>query len=672
MSASASPAFEDAALPQRAGKSAISRRKPNDGTSLAPTGAATAERCGPAWFQGWSVPAVGALVFALAAIFYVANGVAPVIYDDNEGLYAGAVREMQQQGEWLVPTNNGLPRIQKPILTYWAMLVSTSVFGVNEFAVRMPNALATAAWIWATFLIGTALRGVRHGVMSAAVLASMLGTFVFTHLVQPEPFLATFLSLAVYCFIRAWQANADPDLAPTAGRWFLGAWACMALGSMSKGLHGALYPMGIVLISMVLWPQARRFYRPFFTLAGVGIFLLIVVPWYVALEAKLPGFVRDHFLNEQFGHATNSRYPSTTRGVSFLAFYLQHLIFWSPWVLAAPAALLIWWRRRTEARKALTDAPASARAAAANAPWPLDLFVARTLTVWVALTFISLSFSKVQDYYAMSCWGAVALFLAWPWTGEVRVSRWFTFTPGAILGIAGVALLVLALGFGHSFAPSPEGAAVADTANRDTFANALAGLPTGAWESFIPLMIGAGAAMLLGGGAAMYFAWRQHLTPAFTAITLVMGVMLSLATCGFAIMSPNFSLAEQSRMINQAAPVPADALVACESEQNVGSSLLFYLNHRVHWVNALPHNDFATRVLGQGAELYLNTGTLLPHWVSNKRVFLIVEQSRQDFWRKTLSVTRKAPHVLGTAGSRVVLVNYQPAAVNAKSSGANR
>ncbi len=143
------------------------------------------------------------LVLAVITLLYVGTCFAPVIFDDNEGLYAGAVREMHERGDWLVPTSNGFPRVQKPPLVYWTMLVSTSIFGDNEFALRLPNALATAGWIMATYLIMRRLGGERFGIASALVLASMLGVWVFNHLVQPEPFLACFISLAMWCLVEA-------------------------------------------------------------------------------------------------------------------------------------------------------------------------------------------------------------------------------------------------------------------------------------------------------------------------------------------------------------------------------------------------------------------------------------------------------------------------------------
>src|SRR5271154_6187958 len=149
-------------------------------------------------------------VLGFIALVYVGTCFAPVIFDDNEGLYAGAVREMHTSGNWLLPTINGFPRVQKPPLVYWTMLVSTSVFGENEFALRLPNALATVGWIVATYLIMRCLGGERFGIASAMVLASMLGVWVFTHLVQPEPFLACFISSALWCLVEA-RLFAQPD-----------------------------------------------------------------------------------------------------------------------------------------------------------------------------------------------------------------------------------------------------------------------------------------------------------------------------------------------------------------------------------------------------------------------------------------------------------------------------
>jgi 4-amino-4-deoxy-L-arabinose transferase-like glycosyltransferase len=154
------------------------------------------------------------LVLAVIALLYIGVSFAPVIFDDNEGLYAGAVREMHARHDWLVPMSNGFPRVQKPPLVYWTMLLSTSVLGENEFALRLPNALATVGWIVATYLLMRRIGGERFGMAAAAALASMLGVWVFTHLIQPEPFLACFVSLSLWCLWKRGSRN-DPPRAGT-------------------------------------------------------------------------------------------------------------------------------------------------------------------------------------------------------------------------------------------------------------------------------------------------------------------------------------------------------------------------------------------------------------------------------------------------------------------------
>src|SRR5438874_2052137 len=160
------------------------------------------------------------LVLIVTAAVYIGTSAWPVILDETDGQYAGAAREMLQRGDWLVPTNNGVPRLQKPPLVYWLTRLSLQIFGVNEFAARLPNALATLAWIFATYLIGERIGGQKRGLAAATIFGSMLGLFLFSHRIMPEPFLATFVSLAVWCFLSALRtaavpAAARPDLIET-------------------------------------------------------------------------------------------------------------------------------------------------------------------------------------------------------------------------------------------------------------------------------------------------------------------------------------------------------------------------------------------------------------------------------------------------------------------------
>ena len=79
------------------------------------------------------------ILLALAALLHVATIGSGDLYSQTEGQYAGAAREMVEAHQWLLPTNDGAPRLQKPPLLYWLIIVSFKVFGVNAAAARLPD-----------------------------------------------------------------------------------------------------------------------------------------------------------------------------------------------------------------------------------------------------------------------------------------------------------------------------------------------------------------------------------------------------------------------------------------------------------------------------------------------------------------------------------------------------
>ena len=593
------------------------------------------------------------LVLAFITLLYVGVSFAPVIFDDNEGLYAGAVREMHARHDWLVPMNNGFPRVQKPPLVYWTMLISTSVLGENEFALRLPNALATSGWILATYLIMRRLGGERFGLASAAALASMLGVWIFTHLVQPEPFLACFISLSLWCLVEA-RAEARP----THG-WYLLCWIFMALGAMSKGLHGALWPLGIVLLLALFFPSWRPWLRPLLTARGLVLFAVIVLPWYAYMTARFPGFLEAHFVNEQVGAAFDTRWPADAKQLPLLQFYGQHLLFWMPWTLLLPAA--IWMVRRAapsspeariaQARQRLGVATITADASAWTAA---EVDILRLLACWLILVLTSVAFSTRQDYYSMSCWGVVAAFLVSPWTlrqaGGLRVPPWFLAAPALLVALTGLAAIGFGAWLGHTAVAAP--ALAAPIAQRDTFMDALSGISPALWRELLPLFYLFGAALFLGGLVAAGLARRARNLAALLVLAATMGVPLVLAARGFSVMSPYFSLAESAGAINRQLAERPDAVVACEAAPNTASSLLYYLNARVHWVNAPFDNQYAQNRLGLGRDYYWDENALDAAW-GREPVCLIVEDDRLAYWRRHLG----AAHLLLHSGTRDVLVN---------------
>jgi len=117
------------------------------------------------------------------------------LYNETDGQYAGAAREMLESGQWLVPTNDGIPRLHKPPLLYWTIAVSLKTFGLTAAAVRLPIALAMVAGVILTFLIGDRLGGPWRGFVAGLIHLCCCGSFLFGRIVMPEPLFSALVAV---------------------------------------------------------------------------------------------------------------------------------------------------------------------------------------------------------------------------------------------------------------------------------------------------------------------------------------------------------------------------------------------------------------------------------------------------------------------------------------------
>ncbi|MDD2708446.1 MAG: glycosyltransferase family 39 protein [Verrucomicrobiae bacterium] len=572
---------------------------------------------------GWKV----AVFFTLATVLYIGSSFVPVIFDETEGQYAGAAREMLARNDWLIPTNDGIPRLQKPPVMYWIMMASCKIFGVNVFAARLPNALASLLWIYATYLVGKRVGGRSTGYYAAIIQSTFFGFFIFSHLIMPEPFLGALLTLTFWCFLSALTHPAR------CRRWFDLAWLCMSLACVVKGLHGLLYPVLVAALCMLFFERQRKVWREMWRLRHLAIFLLIVAPWYAAIEMRFSGFLMDHFVNEQVGHLLDKRFPPDSRAVPSMVFWVQHLVFFLPWTLFAPA--VFWARRRIKETG------------------QVFYHHEKVLWLWVVVTAVSIIFSARQDYYTMTSWGGVAIWLALPWAARIQVPRMFWLIPCVLLLVCGV--LGLALQGVIDSAVKGATVEVDPVAARDNALNAIRGFSFGGYLQLVPLMKLASVILMVGGGVGTYQAWRRRKASVATVAGIGMLGLMALASWGLALMGQYFSLEGVARGIrNEARP---GAMVICQGEPHYATSLFFYLENPINWVDAHPGGEFALREKGIGAELYLTHDKVAECWKSERQVFLIIEQESLEFWREKLFLVPAQTRAVGVSGTRVAIMN---------------
>jgi len=221
------------------------------------------------------------------------------IYALDEAKNAECAREMLKTGNWIVPTFNYDLRTDKPPLHYYFMMLSYSVFGVNEFAARFFSVVMGVLTLLITYLFSSRFLDPKSGMWATIVLFSSLHYVLQFHMAVPDPYLIFFTTAALMSFYRAQQEDSKKFL-------FL-FYLAMGLGVLTKGPVAIALP-GLILLLFLLF--TKKFSWPIikwsFDWRGILLFLLVAVPWYVAVHIKTNGeWTSEFFLKHNIGRYTS-------------------------------------------------------------------------------------------------------------------------------------------------------------------------------------------------------------------------------------------------------------------------------------------------------------------------------------------------------------------------------
>jgi 4-amino-4-deoxy-L-arabinose transferase-like glycosyltransferase len=246
----------------------------------------------------------------------------------DEARYAEVAREMLESGDWLTPRLSGIEHWHKPPVTYWAIAASFAAFGVNEFAARLPSALAAVASIIAVYGTGRMLFGRRAGLLGAVVLASSLLFLLMGRLATPDMLLTCWTCWAVHFLVRAFVHPDTPRTNALLRGVFIG------LGFMTKGPVIFLFVVAPALGAVALTRRWRTFRAAKPWLAAVA-FCVVGLPWFVVVCVQNPGLA-GYFA----GFQTFARVVSDVhnRTASVLYYVPVLLLGFGPWIVFVPYA----------------------------------------------------------------------------------------------------------------------------------------------------------------------------------------------------------------------------------------------------------------------------------------------------------------------------------------------
>ena len=399
-----------------------------------------------------------ALILLTAALVlpYFLNLGATSIIDANEAFYTETPREMMEAGDYVNPTFNYEPRVNKPPLSYWAVAASYQVFGVSLGAARLPIVLGALVILATAFALGRIAFSSRAGVIAALTLAATPRFLLFSRRIIIDVYTAMFLGLTLLFFVLA---ETQPQ---RRRRWLIAMYAATGLGVITKG------PIAVVLPALVFLGYliaSRRFMTitRMMLPAGFVIVSAIVVPYYALLyaqhgwEAISTFLMRENLARYAEGLGAPYRGPFFYLGVLFADLYF-------PWSLLLPVgfALVPWRRVRRSGPEQQGDA---------GVPAPVSQeSVRRLLGLWIVVIVVFFSLSKAQqDLYILPCVVAAAALVGGVMDGWLSrqlsprltaVTKWTVGLVGVVLLALGAGLLLLVGGVGdpvHLVGAAPIG-----------------------------------------------------------------------------------------------------------------------------------------------------------------------------------------------------------------------
>jgi 4-amino-4-deoxy-L-arabinose transferase-like glycosyltransferase len=562
-----------------------------------------------------------AILWLLAATFIVyLLPAGRAILDDGDALYAHIAAEMITRGDWVTPYANGVRFLDKPPLMYWLMATSYLIFGVSEWAARLPTAIGIFITALLLYRLGKRSAGERAGLIAGLAFILSAGTLFFTLEAFPDIFLVLCLTLAFSSFL---SLHLDQ---PTTVWPVIGLAAALAGAVLAKSLIGMLFPLaaiGLFLISRREWPRLRLTQ----SLIGLGLFILLTLPWHVLAATRNPGFLRHYFINEQALRFLGRREPIDYGSIPTPLFWALLLVWFFPWSVFLPAT----WKLKGK------DEESAA--------------IIRLAFCWAAVVIGFFTFSSRLEHYSFPALPPLALLigLALENRESKAVKRAFNGLAvlGAMMGVAATSVLVWWwMGGAKLLENAPDGAR--DRAFTNLF-SPLWELPAATRARLVVPLIGTLVIFAVGMIGAWWFERSRARSRAIGLLAVMMTAfcltaIYSLHLCEGLLSSKQFGLALQQT-------VTSNARVVVVGDFETANSINFYAPVQLLLYEGKADSIAQGLRFADAPPMIISRDRLEALWGGAERVFILAP--RQEFVRLGLL----APQIVMEDAGRVLAAN---------------
>lgn len=262
------------------------------------------------------------LFFAAALFFFLWGSWLLPLTDPVESNYALTAKEMVMAGDWMSPRIYGAYWYDKPIMVYWMLCASYSLFGFTDLASRLPSALAGAlSVVLIIWYMRRILKDNVQAVWAGTMLAVSLECWVISHAIITDNLLLLFtIPTMLSAYIGITERNT---------KHLVIAYAAAGLACLTKGPVGLVLP-GILLVLWCLSMKSPKTILRLFPWQGLLAFFAIVLPWYGGMYLiHGSDFVSEFLGLHNVLRATSSEHPADNHFYYYLLLLPAMTLPWS-------------------------------------------------------------------------------------------------------------------------------------------------------------------------------------------------------------------------------------------------------------------------------------------------------------------------------------------------------
>jgi len=265
------------------------------------------------------------ILLSIWALFFITGIFSFPLLPPDEPKYAYASYKMLESGDFITPVFNDEPRFDKPPLIYWFIALSYRLFGVSDWAARIPSIISMFGVIIFIYLFCKKEFDYKTGILSVFVFSTTFHVWIMARAVAPEAVLLLFEVIALYCFYNGIKGSDRI--------YIYSGYLSLSLAFLTKGPVGVIIPLSIIVIYFAFQKGIRDTLKKILNPIGILIFAIVGFPWYIVMLKKYGyAYFQEFFLFHNLYRFTGAARQHPFKLYYYVPIFLGSLCLWLPFM----------------------------------------------------------------------------------------------------------------------------------------------------------------------------------------------------------------------------------------------------------------------------------------------------------------------------------------------------